>query len=728
MKRQLELFPKLPSDKQLLSDFPELAAEFHRTENGSKTPEDFTKGTSKKVWWRCQNGHEWSAPISNRTRLGNGCPYCSGKLATAENNLEVANPSLCKEWNNEKNKKKPRDYTPRSSAKVWWRCEKGHDWQAPISNRNSSQNTILRGCPYCTNRKVCGDNNFAFLHPEMAREWHPENKEQPEKVLATSNKKVRWKCSEGHTWRESPSNRAMRVYGCPECSKEIRGDSYRKATEHQNLQTENPTVCKEWHHDKNEKPPSFYVSGSNDVVWWRCQNGHEWQAAIYSRTNPNDGVGTGCSFCSGRRASAERNLATNHPDVAAEWHPTKNKLNPTDVTPKSNKVVWWRCENGHEWKTDIATRTMQGTVCPKCSNRIQYSKNEIRILTELHALVGDVEWRHKIDGVEVDVYLPSLSVAIEYDGDYWHRDKEEKDKKKQTIIQARGIKLFRVREAPLPALSDEDIIVPGGSLLSKETMNELVLRVGLEKIAEDRYLSHSDFLNDDLYRKYLDLFPSPLPEKSLASLNPTLAAEWHPKRNRPLTPSNFTARSGHKVWWQCDKGHEWEASIGMRDYYNAKCPCCSGRKATPENCMAVTRPDMAAVWHPKRNGEATPENTKAGSGIKRWWLCSQNPDHEWQQTPDKLQHHLPDNFCPHCREERNPPLASTHPEIARMWHPTKNGKVTPDDVKSGSSTYRWWVCPENQRHEWENSPSNLANPNRKLGYCPFCTGRRVFKG
>ena len=721
-KRQLELFPDLQGDRKLLSDLSEFAADFHPTKNGLKTPEDFTRATTESIWWLCQEGHEWKAPISNRTRQGNGCPFCAGKLATAENNLAAANPSLCEEWNNERNAQGPEHFTPRSQSKVWWRCKKGHEWQATIGNRNSAENVTIRGCPYCSNRKVCSDNNFAHLHPELSKEWHPNNKIRPEQVLASSNRKVLWKCADGHVWKESPINRARKVFGCPVCSKKERSDAARKAAEHLNLYTENPTVCREWHHKRNGKPPTFYMPASNDVVWWICDKGHEWNAAIYSRAKQNDGMGQGCPYCSGRRASAEHNLAIKYPEVAAEWHPTKNKCVPEEVTPASNKKVWWFCERGHEWKTDIATRTMQGTGCPRCSN--QSSKNEIRILTELHAVVGEVESRRKIDGLEVDVYLPKLSVAIEYDGSYWHQSKEDKDREKQAALEAKGIRVLRVREEPLAALADEDTFVPKGALLSKEHLNDLVAKLELEQKEVMRYLSEPEFLNDDLYREYLDFFPSPFPEKSLASLNPTLAAEWHPTRNSPLTPSNFTTRSGHKVWWKCKNGHEWAAPISARDYFNSKCPFCIGRKATPETCMAATRPDMAAVWHPTRNGDATPENTKSGSGIKRWWLCLQNREHEWQQTPDKLQHLHPDNFCPDCRSERNPALATTHPEIAQMWHPTKNGNTTPAEIRSGSSTRRWWRCPKDLKHEWQNSPYNLTKPGRKLGYCPFCTGRR----
>ena len=297
-QRQIELFPDLPGDKKLLSDLSEFSAEFHPEKNGQKQPDDFTRASTESIWWLCQRGHEWQAPISNRTRLGNGCPYCAGMLPTAQNNLAIANPLLCKEWDYQKNNNGPEHFTPRSKTKVWWRCNKGHGWQAVIGNRNSAKNTIMRRCPYCANKKICGDNNFAYVYPEAAKEWHPDNNRKPEELLALSDNKVLWRCSHGHTWKATLRNRARSIHGCPECFKEVRGEAYRKATKHYNLQTENPTVCKEWHYEKNEKSPSYYMPASNDIVWWICGQGHEWQSGIYSekRAKVGDALRGGISW------------------------------------------------------------------------------------------------------------------------------------------------------------------------------------------------------------------------------------------------------------------------------------------------------------------------------------------------------------------------------------------------------------------------------------------------
>ena len=70
-------------DNNLLSNYPDVASQWHPTKNGDKKPEDFTPGSHEKVWWLCKRKHEWEAVIADRTN-GRGCPYCAGKIATED--------------------------------------------------------------------------------------------------------------------------------------------------------------------------------------------------------------------------------------------------------------------------------------------------------------------------------------------------------------------------------------------------------------------------------------------------------------------------------------------------------------------------------------------------------------------------------------------------------------------------------------------------------------------
>jgi len=114
---------------------------------------------TKKVWWICENKHEWRAMVRARNQ-GSGCPHCPRKRYN--NNLEETNPILAKQWHPTKNRKlTPRDVTPGIGKKVWWICEKGHEWEARIFSRNRGH-----GCPYCYGLKRKMMLKRSFLRPK----------------------------------------------------------------------------------------------------------------------------------------------------------------------------------------------------------------------------------------------------------------------------------------------------------------------------------------------------------------------------------------------------------------------------------------------------------------------------------------------------------------------------------------------------------------------------------
>jgi len=270
-------------------------------------------------------------------------------------NLLVVHPDIAGQWHPTKNGKlTARDVTVSSAKKVWWQCNKGHEWQTAIYNRSRG-----KGCPYCQGVKVCSDNCLETVHPSVAMQWHPVKNGYltPKDVTSYSNKKVWWKCSEGHEWEAKIYGRIINRSKCPYCSN-------RKVYEKNNLQTINPKLAKLWHTEKNrELSPGNITYRSRKKVWWKCKKGHEWQASIYN----NVVLGCGCPYCSGKRASETNNLQVKNPKLASGWHPTKNgKLTPRDVTVSSAKKVWWQCSKGHEWQTAIYNRS-RGKGCPYCT-------------------------------------------------------------------------------------------------------------------------------------------------------------------------------------------------------------------------------------------------------------------------------------------------------------------------------------------------------------------------
>lgn len=183
----------------------------------------------------------------------------------------------------------------------------------------------------------------------------------PKSISRTSREKVWWRCSKGHEWSTSVKSRTEGS-GCPICTNRVILPGYN------DLATAEPALAAEWDPEKNGGlTPRDVSAGSSKRVWWRCAKGHSWRTTIASRSAP----GHGCPYCSGLRVSAgENDLASNYPQLAAEWDTEKNgDLTASDVTSQSNRKVWWRCPLGHSYATVVKTRVEKNSGCPYCTGQ-----------------------------------------------------------------------------------------------------------------------------------------------------------------------------------------------------------------------------------------------------------------------------------------------------------------------------------------------------------------------
>lgn len=279
-------------ENDLATLFPELARQWHPTKNGSLTPEQVLPGSHRMVWWICERNHEWRAQVKSRV-AGCGCPVCANReIHPTENDLATQYPQLVTQWHPTKNGSlTPEQIPPGTIRKVWWRCEKGHEWQASVASRTRGGS----GCPVCAGKKViAGENDLASQFPAIAAQWHPNKNETltPQQVTPNSNRKVWWRCKLGHEYQAAVAARTMSGSRCPYCAgrKVLPGFN--------DLATLEPEVAKQWHPALNGTlTPQLVTAGSHRKVWWECDQGHVWQAVIYSRTGPRK---CGCPICAGR--------------------------------------------------------------------------------------------------------------------------------------------------------------------------------------------------------------------------------------------------------------------------------------------------------------------------------------------------------------------------------------------------------------------------------------------
>ena len=181
---------------------PDLAGEAYGWD-----PTLISAGSDKKLEWKCAKGHIWITRVYTR-KYGSGCPFCSGRFPIVGlNDLSTTHPELAEEahgWD-------PSTVSFGSDKKLEWKCQVGHTWKANVGSRAR----LKSGCPVCINQKVlAGFNDLATTHPEIALQAHGWD---PTKVIAGTNRKLEWKCQEGHIWKASGNDRKR--FDCPSCSK-----------------------------------------------------------------------------------------------------------------------------------------------------------------------------------------------------------------------------------------------------------------------------------------------------------------------------------------------------------------------------------------------------------------------------------------------------------------------------------------------------------------------------
>lgn len=413
----------------LYSNNPNLALQWHPTKNYPLTPSDISVNSPERVWWLCNNGHEWNAPINSRNS-GVGCPVCSGhKIVVGVNDLATVSPDLAKQWHPTKNNfLKPTEVTAHNANTVWWLCEKGHEWQTKISNRTNGNN-----CPICIGKKVlAGYNDLATVLPCIANEWHPTKNGalMPQDVTLHSNKKVWWKCERGHEWQTSVSHRSN-GRRCPVCFGESKTSFPEQAiffyfrqitTAYNRYMIDSKTEIDIYLPEFNigvEYDGAYFHKGEKaeerekrkeeklldlgiTLIRVREVESKTCKHIIRAKPGANDielsitlkelfslvsslmkkTLDVDIDVARDRykiyeqyiQSEKDNSLAVVNPQLASEWHPhKKNGLLPEYVSAYSNKKAWWICENGHEWEAQINSRN-KGVGCMVCYRLKRKSK------------------------------------------------------------------------------------------------------------------------------------------------------------------------------------------------------------------------------------------------------------------------------------------------------------------------------------------------------------------
>ena len=538
------------------------------------------------------------------------------------NSLVIKNPELCEEWNYTQNGTlTPYDVTPGSNKKVWWLGKCGHEWQATINSRVSGN-----GCPFCSNQRIlAGFNDLATKSPELLEEWdYEKNTLSPTEVGSGSKKAAWWKCPNGHSYEMEIHSRAgSQKCGCPYCSVPAK----RVLNGFNDLQTRYPDLAKEWHPTKNQSlSPDSVLCGSAKKVWWLGKCGHEYEQSIVNRVN-----GGSCPYCSHQKLLKGFNdFATEHPELLKEWDHEKNTYAPDSIMSHSKYKAWWKCPFGHSYQARMYNRcgsTHSG--CPICAKENHTSFPEQALYYYVKKVFPDaINSDRRAIGVELDIFIPSVRAAIEYDGRYWHSNKKT-EQKKNSLCREKGISLIRVREAGLQLYQD-CICVMREDVVSNDSLSSIIQQALLKLgCALDVNVDKDSAL---IYDSYIVTQKS----QSLQNNYPDVAMEWHPTKNGNLTTEMVTPMTNKKVWWLGKCGHEWQMTVQDRVGRNCGCPICSGKRIVSGiNDLLSRYPELCEEWNYEKNREIGlfPEKIAPHSDKKAWWTCS-TCGNVWQSKID----------------------------------------------------------------------------------------------
>ncbi len=130
--------------------------------------------------------------------------------------------------------------------------------------------------------------SLADKFPDIAAQWHPTMNGglTPDQVSAGSHTKAWWRCEQGHEWKAEVNSRTSQGSGCPVHA------GQKLLAGYNDLATTFPAVAAQWHPTRNgDLIPDRVLAGTAKKAWWRCEDGHEWEATVAGRTSSR---GSGC--------------------------------------------------------------------------------------------------------------------------------------------------------------------------------------------------------------------------------------------------------------------------------------------------------------------------------------------------------------------------------------------------------------------------------------------------
>lgn len=330
--------------------------------------------------------------------------------------------------------------------------------------------------------------------------------------------------------------------------------------------------------------------------------------------------------------------------------------------------------------------------------------------------------------MELDIFIPSLNMGIEYDGSHYHENEMAmfREKYKYDKCFEKGIYLVRIKEKEVEgyiAYCDSLIIRRDG--YSYDSLDECIKDL-MQKHFKCRFTRYINTKEDEIAIR--ESYMVRKKGKSLASEYPELVKEWHRTKNGTLEPEMFAPHSNQEVWWYCSL-HHYEYQEKIRNKTNGtRCPVCSGKVANYALNDIVT-----TGMHKEYNYIASelryPDNNWINfrripfdSHMILKWRCKK--DHTWMMSCyDRTIRKKSSPICAGIELERGfNDIKTVFPDVAAEWDYEKNGRLRPEMYTRLAKDLVSWKCKEG--HEWQDSIARRCNGMT----CPYCSNRKVWKG
>lgn len=397
--------------------------------------------------------------------------------------------------------------------------------------------------------------------------------------------------------------------------------------------SEIPELLKFWDFEENVIQPNEINAGSAIKCHWKCPEcGYKWEISPNQRYNNKKKCWRGCRKCESKRRGLERRayylrtcgcLAETHPEIAAEWdYENNNGLTPYMISYKYSGRIKFRCMYGHHYEQMVSEKIREKLTCPQCVKKISFPEQAIAFYLEKQTSVVS---NSKIEGYELDIFLPYLNCALEYDGVRYHSNlkKKNSDKRKDEFFFSKGIHLIRIKEVKKYKGDKFTIPIAPTNEQWEKVITDICNYFGLQTP------------NVDVKRDTNEIFARVSGQNrklSIAKKTPELLKYWMADKNAPILPEYVHHGSHLPFWWLCPKCNKpFQRSPALQNQSKTKyCESCArgvGSKVAAIHRMEKkgslfdARPELLKYWDYEANKGIDPYSVPIHGGEYIFTKC-----------------------------------------------------------------------------------------------------------